>query len=139
MPTLAEKLPKKIFARAHEITADYYRAVDKHLDDIVSGAETEMFEIRDLAEQLHIHPTHLSNTIRLTTGKAPCYYFEMRIMDIARERLRNSTESVANIAKALTFDPSNFTKFFKRFEGKTPNQYRQQFVDQTDLTQKILK
>jgi AraC family transcriptional regulator of adaptative response / methylphosphotriester-DNA alkyltransferase methyltransferase len=53
-------LPKKILARQHEIYADYLREVDRHLADLVAGRATEMFEIRDLAGVLCMHPTHLS-------------------------------------------------------------------------------
>ena len=123
MPTV---LPKKILARQHEITADFLREVDQHLADVVAGRVTEMWEIRDLAERLHIHPTHLSNTIKLTTGHSPCYFFEARIMDIARQQLLDPRRSVADVAQGLTFDPSNFTKFFKRFAGCTPKQYREE-------------
>ncbi|UYZ63555.1 helix-turn-helix transcriptional regulator [Hymenobacter weizhouensis] len=122
MPT---PIPKKILARQHEITADFRREVDQHLADIVAGRATEMWEIRDLAARLCIHPTHLSNTVKLTTGHSPCTYFEARIMDIARQQLQDPHRSVADIAQGLTFDPSNFTKFFKRFEGCTPLQYRE--------------
>ncbi|GAB3849063.1 hypothetical protein GCM10028822_12890 [Hymenobacter terrigena] len=123
MPT---PIPKKLLARQHEITADFLREVDRHLADIVAGRATEMFEIRDFAGILCIHPTHLSNTIKLATGHAPCYFFEARIMDVARELLRDSSRPVAAIAATLTYDPSNFTKFFKRFQGCTPKQYREQ-------------
>ena len=119
-------IPKKILARQHEITADFRRLVDEHLADVVAGRATEMLEIRDFADQLHIHPTHLSNTLKLTTGHSPCYYFEARIMDAARQQLRDPSRSVADIAAGLTFDASNFTKFFKRFEGCTPKQYREE-------------
>jgi AraC-like DNA-binding protein len=50
----------------------------------------------------------------------------MKIMDIARDLLANTADSVTQIATRLTFDPSNFVKFFKRFEGLTPKQYREQ-------------
>lgn len=120
------KLPNKILLRQHEITADFLREIDKHLDDIMAGRTLDMYEIRDLAEVMHIHPTHLSNTVKLVTGKAPCYFFEMKIMDIARDLLANTADSVTQIATRLTFDPSNFVKFFKRFEGLTPKQYREQ-------------
>jgi len=120
------KLPKKILLRQHEITADFLREIDKHLDDIMSGKALDMYEIRDLAAVMYIHPTHLSNTVKLVTGKAPCYFFEMKIMDIARDLLANTEDSVTQIATRLTFDPSNFVKFFKRFEGLTPKQYREQ-------------
>jgi AraC family transcriptional regulator of adaptative response / methylphosphotriester-DNA alkyltransferase methyltransferase len=120
------KLPKKIMLRQREITADYMLAIDKHLEDIVSGKVMDMFEIRDFAEQMHIDARHLSNTIKLVTGKAPCYFYEHKIMDIARRQLRETDWPVTEIATKLTYDPSNFVKFFKRFEGKTPKQYREQ-------------
>lgn len=124
----AARIPQKMLARQHEITTDYLREVDQHLADIVAGRATEMFEVRDIAERLFIHPTHLSNTIKLTTGHSPCYFFEARIMEVARQQLRETNLPVAEIAAGLTFDPSNFTKFFKRFEGLTPKQYREQHL-----------
>ena len=77
---LEAKIPKKILLRQHEITAAYLKEVDKHLLDIVEERCFDMFEIRDFASILHIHPTHLSNTIKLTTGKHPCYFFEEKIL-----------------------------------------------------------
>ncbi|RWY51024.1 helix-turn-helix domain-containing protein [Mucilaginibacter gilvus] len=118
-------IPKKILARGDEITADFLKEIDKHLDDIVQEKTVDMFEIRDFAEILHIHPTHLTNTVKLTTGKPPCFFFEKRIMDIAKGMLEENTP-IKQIAYKLTFDPSNFTKFFKRFEGVTPKEYKKQ-------------
>ncbi|WP_298733156.1 AraC family transcriptional regulator [uncultured Chitinophaga sp.] len=126
----ASKLPKKILARQQEITAAFLLHVDQHLDDILSGKAADMFEIRDFAALQFIHPTHLSNTIKLSTGKSPCDFMEARIMDISRAMLRDTRQPVAEIAARLTFDPSNFTKFFKRFEGMTPKQYREQWLQQ---------
>lgn len=119
-------IPKKILARQHEITADFRRRVASHVADVVAGRATEMLEIRDFAEQLCIHPTHLSNTIKLTTGRPPCYFFEAEILAVAQGLLRETTRPAADIAANLTYDPSNFTKFFKRFTGLTPKQYREQ-------------
>ncbi|MFB0494604.1 AraC family transcriptional regulator of adaptative response / methylphosphotriester-DNA alkyltransferase methyltransferase [Mucilaginibacter sp. OAE612] len=121
-------VPKKILVRQHEITADYLKAIDRHLDDVLNNRVLDMYEIRDFADEMHIHPTHLSNTIKLTTGKHPCFFFEEKIMGIAKTMLQENKASVAEIANRLTFDPSNFTKFFKRFEGVTPKQYREQWL-----------
>ena len=125
MPT---PIPKKILARQHEIFADYVRELDKHLDDIMHDRVVDMFEIRDFAEILHIHPTHLTNTIKLTTGKPPCWYFEDRIMTLAKEMLQQNIP-IKQVAFKLTFDASNFTKFFKRFEGVTPKEYRERVFE----------
>ncbi|MDB5133709.1 MAG: helix-turn-helix transcriptional regulator [Mucilaginibacter sp.] len=123
---MVAKVPKKIFARQHEITADFLKVVDQHLADILNEKILDMYEIRDIANIMHIHPTHLSNTIKLTTGKSPCFFFEEKIMNIAKTMLQDTSISITQIATRLTFDPSNFTKFFKRFEGTTPRQYREE-------------
>ncbi len=123
---MVAKIPQKLLSRQYEITADFLKEIDKHLDDIMTNKVTDMMEIRDIADNMHIHPTHLSNTIKLTTGKAPCFFFEEKIMDIAKNMLKDTSIPIANIAAQLTFDPSNFTKFFKRFEGITPKQYREE-------------
>jgi AraC-like DNA-binding protein len=118
------KIPQKFFARQHEIAADFLKELDKHLDDVVSGRVDEMFEVRDFAELIHVHPTHLSNTIKSATGHSPCYFFEERLMEISKSMLENLHMPIAEIARTLTYDPSNFTKFFKHFSGQTPKQYR---------------
>jgi len=123
---MVAKIPQKLLSRQYEITADFLKEIDKHLEDIVTNKVTDMMEIRDIADNMHIHPTHLSNTIKLTTGKAPCFFFEEKIMDIAKNMLKDTSIPIAHIAVQLTFDPSNFTKFFKRFEGVTPKQYREE-------------
>ena len=130
------KLPKKILLRQREITADYLMAVDKHLEDLLANRVDEMYEIRDFADDMHIDARHLSNTIKLVTGQSPCYFYEEKIMDIARKQLRESTTPVAEIAIRLTYDPSNFVKFFKRFEGTTPKRYRESMQTNFPVTQK---
>jgi AraC family transcriptional regulator, regulatory protein of adaptative response / methylphosphotriester-DNA alkyltransferase methyltransferase len=122
------KIPQKILARQHEIVADFLQEIDKHLSDIVEGKTEEMLEVKNIADILCIHPTHLSNTIKLATGKPPCYFYEEKILGIAKSWLEKNEMSIHEIAVRLTYDPSNFTKFFKRFTGQTPKQYRETFL-----------
>lgn len=119
---------QKLLPRPHEITAAFHRELDRHLADIVSGRERRMFEIRDFAAILHIHPTHLTNTIKHATGRTPCDFYESRILEIAKQLLTESNVPINEVAYTLTYDPSNFTKFFKRFAGVTPKQFREQVV-----------
>ncbi|MBT1704057.1 helix-turn-helix transcriptional regulator [Fulvivirgaceae bacterium PWU20] len=120
------QMPKKISARQNEITADFFKELDKHISDIANGRVDTMFEINEIANILNIHPRHLTNTIKLTTGKHPCFYFEERILMVAKQMLSENRMSIASIAKLLTYDPSNFTKFFKRYTGQTPKQFREE-------------
>lgn len=126
-------LPKKILSRQAEITRDFLQEVDNHLADILSGRIDRMYHIKDFAGILFIHPVHLSNTIKLTTGHSPCYFFEDKLMNEARKLLQDGNLSIAVIAERLTFDTSNFTKFFKRFEGITPSAYRHQLYENESL------
>ncbi|MNL57280.1 DNA-binding transcriptional regulator AraC [compost metagenome] len=45
-------------------------------------------------------------------------------MEISKSLLQIDKMPISEVARTLTYDPSNFTKFFKRFSGKTPKQYR---------------
>lgn len=130
-------LPQKYQTRKAAITADFIAAVNEHIDQVMDGSLDQMYHIKDFARQLYIHPVHLSNTIKLHTGHAPCYFFEMRLMEEARKMLQNPLLTVTDIATKLTFDNSNFTKFFKRFEGVTPSQYRLQHAATSEVALQV--
>lgn len=112
--------------RPKEITKQFLLELDKHMIDLKSGKAEKSFEVQDIASLLHIHPTHLSNTINEELKRSPCDIYEERLMGIAKELILQTEFSIADIARQLTFDPSNFSKFFKHFEGITPNQFRKQ-------------
>lgn len=110
--------------RQKEIVQQYVAELDKHIQELKAGNVEMMYEIKDFANILHIHPVHLSNTVKEVTGRSSCDLFEERIVNLSKEMLATTPLSVAEIARQLTYDPSNFTKFFKKFVGMTPKKYR---------------
>jgi|SRR5690606_16177846 len=114
--------------RPEEITQDFHRILDKYIEQIVSGEIDSYPEIHDIASQMHIHPTHLSNTIKETTGKAPCDICNEKTITIAKKLLDNPHLTIAHIAQTLTFEPTNFTKYFKKHSGQTPSEYRKKVL-----------
>jgi len=112
--------------RSEEIFKDYLCLLDQHLEDILDGSAEEMFELREIAARLFIHPTHLSNVIKDLTGEHPCFFYEHKILDIAKNLLQDPDNSINEVARRLTYDPSNFTKWFKTYAGISPSQYRKQ-------------
>lgn len=112
--------------RKKEIVQQYIRELDKYIEQLKKGETSEVMEIREFARLLHIHPSHLSNTIKEVTGRSSCALFEERLVNVSRELLLTTNLSIGQIAEQLTYDPSNFTKFFKHYTGITPKKFRQQ-------------
>lgn len=58
--------------RPEEIRKQFNSILDHHLERLVRGEVDTYLEIHDIAKRMHLHPTHLSITIKETTGKSPC-------------------------------------------------------------------
>ncbi|WP_374743256.1 helix-turn-helix domain-containing protein [Parapedobacter sp. 2B3] len=114
--------------RSKEITESYFQFLDKHISDVVSGNVGDFMEINQIANELFISHKHLSDTIQKETGSHPCHFYDLRIIEQAQQMLVETDKSVSEIARILTYDPSNFSKFFKKIVGKTPGQYRRDMI-----------
>ncbi|MBD1391976.1 helix-turn-helix domain-containing protein [Mucilaginibacter glaciei] len=110
--------------RKQEITSGFIRELDKHLADLKAGLLEKSLEINDFADLLFITPAHLSDTIKEVLGKSPCDVYEEGMVRISKDLLLNTKKSIGEIALTLTYDPSNFTKFFKRYAGMKPKEFR---------------
>lgn len=119
---------KKTGSRSAEIVMQYWAFLDQHLADILDGRVDEMLTISQIAQRLFIAPGHLTNTLTNETGHHPCYYYDLKIIEAANQLLLTTALSGAEIARMLTFDPSNFVKFYKSITGITPATFREQKV-----------
>lgn len=125
MKKVKEALPAKLLPRKDEITSRFYELAEQHVDDLLNHRADRRFHASDFGRMLFIHPRHLTNTIRLTTGRSPCDIMEEKITDAASRLLKTTRLSVKAIAETFAFnEPTNFTKFFKGMTGITPLQYR---------------
>lgn len=113
-----------ILKRSKEITENYFQFLDNHIGEVISGEVTEFMEINQIANALFISHKHLTDTVQKETGHHPCHFYDLKILDEAKNMLSETDLSVSEIARRLTYDPSNFTKFFKKFVGQTPGQFR---------------
>lgn len=120
-----DKAEQELIKRSREITENYFRFLDRHIADLVSGDASDFMEINEIAKALFISHQHLTDTVQKETGHHPCYFYDLKIIDQAKEMLAGTDQSVSAIARTLTYDPSNFTKFFKKITGQTPGQYRE--------------
>lgn len=112
--------------RSAEITSQYFDFLDRHISDVINGRVADFLELNQIAGELFISHKHLTDTVQKETGNHPCYFYDLKIIDQAKRMLAETNKSIADIAVILTYDPSNFSKFFKKFVGQTPGQYRQE-------------
>ncbi|PWN71150.1 AraC family transcriptional regulator [Chryseobacterium phosphatilyticum] len=110
--------------RSEEIVSQYFAFLEKHIQDVISGTTPEFMEVNEIAGKLAISHKHLTDTIKKETGKHPCYFYDAKIILEAKGMLITSGKSIAEIARILTYDPSNFSKFFKKMTGFTPGEFR---------------
>ena len=112
--------------RSAQITKQYFAFLDQHVEDVASGKTTDFMELNQIANALHISHSHLSDTLQKSTGHHPCHFYDLKIVEKAKSLLKDTDLSIAFIAKKLTYDPSNFSKFFKKFTGQTAGEFRKQ-------------
>lgn len=77
------------------------------------------------AEQLHLSPKYFGDLIKKETGKTAQEYIQLKTIAVAKEKIFDTSKTVSEVAYDLGFKyPSHFTRFFKRYVGSTPNEYR---------------
>ncbi|RFM28346.1 AraC family transcriptional regulator [Deminuibacter soli] len=84
---------------------------------------------KQYAAMLYITPNHLNALCKDLTGMAAGEIIRNRVLLEAKRLLVNRDISIASIAAALHFtDDSYFVKFFKKYTGTTPEQFRKQLL-----------
>ena len=74
---------------------------------------------------MHLSPQHLSTTIKKITGKTLTDIISSFIINDAKAKLKSTEMTIQEIAYSLNFpDISFFGKYFKRYTGMSPKQYR---------------
>lgn len=77
------------------------------------------------AEQLHLSSNYFGDLIKKETGKSAQEYIQLKVIDVAKERMFDLNKSISEVAYELGFKyPQHFTRLFKQKTGMTPNVYR---------------
>lgn len=77
------------------------------------------------ASELNLSPNYFGDLIKKETGKSAQEYIQNKIIDVAKDKIFDSTKTINEVAYELGFKyPQHFTRFFKQHVGNTPNEYR---------------
>lgn len=85
----------------------------------------DWLRLEEYAAALGVTANHLNDAVRQETGQSAGDHIRRRRLLDAKRRLLYSTLTVSEIGYALGFgDPSYFSRFFRRYEGVTPAEFR---------------
>ena len=81
--------------------------------------------VKYFADQLHLSPNYFGDLIKKETGKSAQEHLQLRLMDLAKERMFDTSKTISEIAYELGFKhPQHFSRMFKNETGYTPVEYR---------------
>lgn len=81
------------------------------------------------ADLLNVSPNHLNKCVKESSGKPASEHVSDMIMLEAKVMLKQTTKNISEIAIILGFENiSYFTRIFKKINGVTPKEYRDNYV-----------
>lgn len=74
-------------------------------------------------------PNYFGDMLKKETGKTPQEYIQEKVIEVAKDRIVGTEETVSRIAYSLGFQyPQHLCRLFKKREGCTPNEYRAMMI-----------
>jgi AraC-like DNA-binding protein len=114
-----DNIHKDILVRFEALLDDYFQS-DKPQS---LGLPT----VRYCADNLYLSANYFGDLIKKETGKTAQEHIQLKLLDIAKERIFDTSKSVSEIAYDLGFKhPAHFSRMFKKSSGHSPNEYRMQ-------------
>ncbi|MFE9907368.1 helix-turn-helix transcriptional regulator [Streptomyces clavifer] len=99
------------------------RRVARELRALLDRHYVEGLTLREAAERLHTHHTHLVRAFSREYGMAPHQYLTGRRIDLARRLLLGGMRAPDVASSAGFYDQSHFSRHFKRVVGTSPGHY----------------
>ena len=118
------------FITRNQVNKDIIVRFEHLLDEYFQGqvALTEgLPSVKYFADKVCLSPNYFGDLIKKETGKTAQEYIQCRIIELAKERILEGSQTVSQIAYELGFQyPQHFSRLFKKHVGYTPNEYKQQ-------------
>lgn len=118
---------RQFITRSH-VNKDVLTRFEKVLDDYFSSempVELGPPSVNYCAEKLFLSANYLGDLLKKETGKSAQEHIQLKLIDVAKERIYDPDKSIGEIAYELGFKyPQHFTRMFKKQVGKSPLEFR---------------
>lgn len=110
----------------HDILTRFESLLDEYFEGN-TAEEHGLPTVKYFADKLCLSANYFGDLIKKETGNAPQEYIQARIIELAKERISTSNDSMSQIAYSLGFQyPQHLSRVFKKRVGCTPNEFRMQ-------------
>lgn len=118
---------RQFITREH-INSDILSNFEILLNDYLTSDKAQKIGfpmVHYFAENLNLSSNYFGDLIKKETGKTAQDYIQSKVINIAKERVFDSSKSISEIAYELGFTyPQHFTRLFKQQVGHTPSAFR---------------
>jgi len=112
-----DNIHKDVLVRFEAILDDYFQSDKPHTLGLPS--------VKYCAAKLFLSANYLGDLIKKETGKSAQEQIQLKLMDIAKEKMFDKSKSIGEISYDLGFKhPGHFSRMFKNETGHTPNEFR---------------
>src|SRR5690606_37017542 len=112
-------------ADAHKGILERFETV---LNNFFSSSKPETVGLPSVAYcagELNLSPNYFGDLIKKETGKSAHEIIQLKLINVAKERIFDTNKSVSEIAYELGFKyPQHFSRVFKKQVGVSPMEYR---------------
>lgn len=116
------------FTTRSKVNSDVLTRFERLLDEYFEGEQAEqdgLPTVRYFADKLCLSPNYFGDMLKKETGKTPQEYIQEKVVELAKERMADSRDTVSRIAYSLGFQyPQHLCRLFKKRVGCTPNEFR---------------
>lgn len=120
------KTNRDVLTRFENLLDEYFESTLAEQDGLPT--------VKYFADKLCLSSNYFGDMFKKETGKSPQEYIQEKVIELAKERISDTADTVSQIAYSLGFQyPQHFCRLFKKRVGYTPSEYRAQIGLSTNL------
>lgn len=120
------KINRDVLTRFENLLDEYFESTLAEQDGLPT--------VKYFADKLCLSSNYFGDMFKKETGKSPQEYIQEKVIELAKERISDTADTVSQIAYSLGFQyPQHFCRLFKKRVGYTPSEYRAQIGLSTNL------